>query len=113
MGLLPKSEGKAAWEALQPRVLDSLGGNCAVVKQPSERVSAGSVPSATRGDLPPNTVITARLHPMRAVRFVLAPEKKQGKPQDLGGLLALTVPAAGTYVLGTVGRAWIDIVDRG
>lgn len=112
MGLLPKSEGKAAWEALQPRALESLGGNCAAVKQPRERVSAGSVPSATRGDLPPNAVITARLHPMSAVRFVLGPKKKRGKPQDAGGLLALNVPATGTYVLGTVSQAWIDLVDR-
>lgn len=113
MGLLPKSEGKAAWETLQPRVLESLGGNCAVVKQPAQRVAAGSVPNAARGDLPQNAVVTASLHPMHTVRFVLGPEKAQGKPQDSGGLLPLNVPVVGTYVLGTVGRAWIDVVDRG
>lgn len=112
MGLLPKSEGQAAWEALQGRVLSALGGNCAAVKQPAERVSAISVPGATGGELALNKVVAGSLHPMESVKFAIGPEKKQGKPQDAGGLLALTAPAAGTYVLGTVSRAWIDLVDQ-
>lgn len=111
MGLLPKSEGQATWDALQGRVLGSLGGSCAVVKQPAERVSAVSMPGATRGGLELNKVVAAGLHPMATVKFVIGPEKRQGKPQDAGGLLALTAPAEGTYVLGTVSRAWIDLVD--
>ena len=112
MGLLPKSEGQAAWEALQGRVLGALGESCTAVKQPAERVSAFPVPSATRGELPLNRVVAASLHPMVTVKFVIRPEKKQGKPQDAGGLLALTAPATGTYVLGTVNRAWVDVVDQ-
>ena len=112
MGLLPKSEGQAAWDALQGRVLGSLGGSCTVVKQPAERVAAISGPGTPRGELGLNKVVAAGLHPMNTVKFVLGPEKKQGKPQDLGGMLALTAPATGTYVLGTVSRAWIDVVDQ-
>jgi len=111
MGLLPKSEGRAAWEALQGRVLGALGGSCAAVKQPAERVSAISAPGATRGELAVNKIAAVSLHPMEKMRFIIGPEKKQGKPQDAGGLLALTAPAAGTYVLGTVSRAWVDLVD--
>ena len=70
MGLLPKSEGLAAWESLQGRVLAALGGSCAVVKQPAERVSAISVPAATRGELALNKVVAASLHPMGTVKFV-------------------------------------------
>ena len=112
MGLLPKSEGLAAWESLQGRVLAALGGSCAVVKQPAERVSAISVPAATRGELALNKVVAASLHPMGTVKFVIRQEKKQGKPEDAGGLLALTAPATGTFVLGTVSPAWIDVVDQ-
>ena len=112
MGLLPKSEGQAAWESLQGRVLAALGGSCAVVKQPAERVSAISVPGAPRGELALNKVVAASLHPMETVKFVIGPERKQGKPQDAGGLLALTAPANGTYVVGSVSRAWIDMVDQ-
>lgn len=112
MGLLPKSEGKAAWEALQERVLGALGGDCAAVKQPAERVVTVSVPGAARDELAVNKVVAAKLQPADAVKFVLGPEKKRGKPQDAGGLLALNVPAAGTYVLGTVSVAWIDLVDQ-
>lgn len=112
MGLLPKSEGQAAWEALQGRVLGALWGSCAAVKQPVERVSAVSVPGATRDELAVNNVVAVKLHPMDRVKFALGPEKKQGKPQDAGGLLALTPPVTGAYVLGTVSRAWIDVVDQ-
>lgn len=112
MGLLPKSEGQAAWEALQGRVLSALGGSCAAVKQPAERVSAISAPGAARGELALNKVVAARLYPMEAVKFVIGPEKKRGKPQDAGGLLTFNAPATGTYVLGTVSQAWIDMVDQ-
>lgn len=112
LGLVPKSEGRVAWEALQGRVLSTLGGNCAAVKQPVERVSAVSVPGATRGELGLNKVFAAGLHPMDTVKFVIGPERKQEKPQDAGGLLALSPPITGTYVLGTVSRAWIDVVDQ-
>jgi hypothetical protein len=112
MGLLPEDEGRAAWEALEGRILGALGGSCAAVKQPAERVSAVSVPGATRGDLAVNKVIAASLHPMQTVSFVIGPEKTQGKPRDAGGLLALTPSVAGTYVLGSVSHAWIDVVDQ-
>lgn len=112
MGLLPKSEGQAAWEALQGRVLSTLGGSCAAVKQPVDRVSAVSAPDSARGELGLNKVVAAGLHRIDTVKFVVGPENKRGKPQDAGGLLALTPPATGTYVLGTVSRAWIDLVDR-
>jgi hypothetical protein len=112
MGLLPKSEGQAAWEALQGPVLGVLGGSCASVKQPAERVSAISVQDATRDELAVNKVVAAKLHPMDRVKYVLGPQKKQGKPQDAGGLLALTAPVTGTYVLGSVSHAWIDLVDQ-
>ena len=112
MGLLPKSEGRAAWEALQGRVLGALGGSCSAVNQPAERISAISVPGATRDELAVNKVVAAKLHTMDKVRFVLGPEKKQGKPQETGGLLALTPLVTGTYVLGSVSRAWIDLVDQ-
>lgn len=112
MGLLPKSEGQVAWEALQGRVLSTLGGSCAAVKQPVDRVSAVSAPDSARGELGLNKVVAAGLHPMDTVKFVIGPEKKQGKPQDAGGLLLLTPPVAGTYVLATVSRAWIDVVDQ-
>ncbi len=111
MGLRPKSDGQAAWEALQGRALAALGGNCAAVKQPVERVSAISVPGATPGELMLNRVVSANLHPTEIVKFVISPEKIQGKPQHAGRLLALTAPASGTYVLGTVSRAWIELVD--
>ncbi len=112
MGLLPKSEGRAAWELLQVRVLQALGGSCAPVNQPVERISATPMADTARDRLMVNKVVAAKLHPMDRVKFVLGPEKKQGKPQDAGGLLALTAPAAGTYVLGTVSRAWIEVVDQ-
>lgn len=112
MGLLPKSEGQAAWEALQGRVLVALGGSCAAVKQPAERVSAVSVPGMVGPALTLNKVVAASLHPMETVNFVIGPEKKEGKPQDAGGLLMFSAPATGTYVLGSVGRAWMDVVDR-
>lgn len=113
MGLLPKSEGQAAWEALQGGVLSALGGNCAAVKQPVERVSAISVPGAARGEVALNKVVAARLSPMDTVKFVTGPEKKQGRTQDSGGLLTFDAPATGTYVLGSVSRAWMDVVDQG
>jgi hypothetical protein len=112
MGLLPKSEGQAAWEALQGRVLGALGGSCAGVKQPAERVSAISVPDATRDELAVNKVVAATLHPMDRVKYVLGPQKKQDKPKDAGGLLALAAPVTGIYVLGSVSHAWIDLVDQ-
>lgn len=62
--------------------------------------------------MPVNKVFTARLCSMSDVKFVLGPEKRQGKPQDAGGLLALTPPATGTYILGSVSRAWIDVVEE-
>jgi hypothetical protein len=112
MGLLPKSEGRAAWEALEGRVLSALGGSCAAVKQPAARVTAISAPGAARGEFALNKVAAASLRPMETVKFVIGPEKKRGKPRDAGGLLALTAPATGTYVLGTVSQAWIDVVDH-
>lgn len=111
MGLLTKSEGQAAWEALHGRVLGALGGSCAAVKEPAERFSAISAPGAARGELSLNKVAAASLHPIETVRFVIGPGKKRGKPRDAGGLLALTAPVTGTYVLGTVSQAWIDVVD--
>lgn len=111
MGLLPKSEGQAAWEALQGQVLNALGGNCAAVSQPAARVSAASAPGTARAGLVANKVTATSLHPIETVKFVIGPQKKQGKPQDAGGLLALTVPASGTYVVGSASRAWIDLVD--
>lgn len=111
MGLLPRSEGQAAWDALQGQVLGALGGSCAAVKQPAERVSAASAPGARRGELALNRVVAASLHPMETVTFVLGPEKSREKPQGAGGLLAFNVPATGTYVLGSVSRAWIDVVE--
>ncbi|MBI4196010.1 MAG: hypothetical protein HY526_13135 [Betaproteobacteria bacterium] len=112
MGLLPRDQGKAAWESLQGRVLETLGGSCKPVNQPAERIAAAPTAGAMRDELPVNKVVAAKLHTMDRVNFVLGPEKKQGKPQDAGGLLALTPPATGTYVLGTVSRAWIDVVDQ-
>lgn len=112
MGLLPRDEGKAAWEALQPRVLRALGGSCTPVKQPVERVSVAPTASETHDELAINKVVAAKLHTMDEVRFVLGPEKKQGRPQDAGGLLALTPRVTGTYALGSVSRAWIDVVDQ-
>jgi len=112
MGLVPRDEGRAAWESLQGPVLKTLGGSCEPVNQPAERVAAASMASAVRDELPVNKVVAAKLHTMDKVRFVLGPEKKQGKLQNAGGLLALTPPVAGTYVLGTVSRAWIDLVDE-
>jgi len=111
-GLLPSSEGQAAWEALQGRVFNALGGSCAAVKQPSERVSAISAPGAARGELALNKVLAVTLHPMERVKFATVPERKQQKPQGAGGLLALTAAATGTYVLGSVSRAWMDVVDQ-
>lgn len=112
MGLLPKSEGQVAWEALQGRVFNALGGNCAAVKQPVDRVSAISAPGAARGELALNKVLAVTLHPMERVKFATVPERKQEKPQGAGGLLALTAAATGTYVLGSVSRAWMDVVDQ-
>ena len=65
-----------------------------------------------RSELPVNKVVAAKLHTMDRVTLVLGREKKQGRPQDAGGLLALTPPVTGTYVLGSVSRAWIDVVDQ-
>lgn len=112
MGLIPRDEGRVAWESLQGKVLGALGGSCAAVKQPAKRVSAISAPGAARGELALNKVVAGSLHPMESVKFVIGPERKQGKPQDAGGLLALTPPVTGTYVLGSVSRAWIDVVDQ-
>lgn len=112
MGLLPRDDGRAAWESLQGRVLKMLGGSCEPVKQPAERIAAAPMAGALRDQLPVNKVVAAKLHAMDRVTFVLAPEKKQGRPQDAGGLLALTPPVAGTYVLGSVSTAWIDMVDQ-
>ena len=112
LGLLPKSEGQAAWEALQVRVLGALGGTCAAVTQPAQHVSAVSIPGATRDALPVNKMVATELQPTGGVKFVLGPEQIRGKPQDAGGLLALDAPATGTYVLGTVSTAWIDLVDH-
>jgi len=112
MGLMPRDEGRAAWESLQGRVLKTLGGSCEPVNQPVARVAAASTTGATGVELPANQVVTVKLYKMDQVVFVLGPEKKQGKPQDAGGLLALTPPVTGTYVLGTVSRAWIDVVDH-
>ena len=112
LGLLPKDDGRAAWESLQGRVLAALGGKCAPVNQPVGRISATPTAGATRDELPVNKVVAAKLHAMDEVRFVLGPEKKQGRPQHAGGLLAVTPPATGTYVLGSVSQAWIDVVDQ-
>ena len=112
LGLLPKSEGQAAWEALQVRVLGALGGTCAAVTQPAQHVSAVSIPGATRDALPFNKMVATELQPTGGVKFVLGPEQIRGTPQDAGGLLALDAPATGTYVLGTVSTAWIDLVDH-
>jgi hypothetical protein len=112
LGLMPRDEGKAAWEALQGRVLSALGGSCAAVKQPAERVPAASTADPVRDGLPLNKMVSAELRTMDRVKYVLGPEKKQGKPQDSGGLLALTPQVTGTYVLGSVSGAWIDVVDQ-
>lgn len=112
LGLMPKSEGQVAWEALQERVLSALGGSCTLVKQPAERVSAISAPGAARGELALNKVVGASLNPMETVKFVIGPGKKRGKPQDAGGLLTFNAPVTGTYVLGSVSRAWMDVVDQ-
>ncbi|MBI4204820.1 MAG: hypothetical protein HY527_07320 [Betaproteobacteria bacterium] len=111
MGLMPRDEGKAAWESLEGRVLETLGGSCKPVNQPAERIAAASTAGAMRDELPVNKVVVTKLHTMDRVEFVLGPEKRHGKPQDAGGLLALTPPVTGKYVLGTVSRAWIDVVD--
>ena len=112
MGLLPRDDGRAAWESLQGRVLQALGGSCAPVNQPVERISATPMADTARDRLTVNKVVAAKLHPMDRVKFVLGPEKKQRKPRDAGGLLALTPPVTGTYVLGSVSTAWIDVVDQ-
>lgn len=112
LGQLPRDEGRAAWEAIQGRVLETLGGNCKPVSQPTERVVSAAMADAARDQLPANKVVTANLHSMEKVKFVLGPEKKQGRPQDAGGLLALIPPVTGTYVLASVSRAWIDVVDE-
>jgi len=112
LGLMPRDEGRAAWESLQGRVLLALGGSCAPVKQPVEPISATPVAGEIRDELAVNKVVAAKLHAMDQVKFVLVPEKKQGRPRDAGGLLALIPPVTGTYVLGSVSRAWIDVVDQ-
>lgn len=65
MGLVPRDEGRAAWESLQGPVLKTLGGSCEPVKQPVERISATPMAGATREDLPVNKVVAAKLHPIR------------------------------------------------
>jgi len=113
MGLIPRDEGGAAWELLQGGVLKALGGNCEPVIQPADRVTAAAMAGATRDELPVNKVVTAKLHAVDKVKFVLSPEKKQGRPQDGGGLLVVVPPVTGTYVLGSVSQAWVDLVDQG
>lgn len=112
MGLLPRDKGQAAWESLQGQVLKRLGGSCEPVTQPADRVMAAAMAGATRDELPVNKVVTAKLHAMDKMKFVLGPEKKQGRPQDAGGLLALTPPVTGTYVINSVSQAWLDVVDQ-
>jgi len=112
MGLLPQDKDKAVWEFLQRKVLKRLGGGCEPVTQPADGVMAAATADAARHELPVNKVVSAKLHAMDKVKFALVPEKKQGRPRDGGGLFALTPSVTGTYVLGTVSRAWIDVVDQ-
>jgi hypothetical protein len=112
MGLLPRDEGRAVWDSLRGQVLQALGGSCDPVKQPAERISAMATAGAAGDELIVNRVAAARLHKMGDVKFMISPEKKLGRPQDAGGLLAVTPPAAGTYLLGSVSGAWIDMVDQ-
>ncbi len=112
MGLLPKDEGQAAWEAVAGKVTTTLDGNCSSVKQPAGRLSTAATPGTNHGKLALNKGVTAVLHPMTSVRYVINPEKKQGKPEHTGGLLEITAPTTGTYALGTVSAAWIDMVNH-
>jgi hypothetical protein len=112
MGLLPQNKDKAVWESLQVQVLKRLGGGCEPATQPADGVKAAATADAARHELPVNKVVSAKLHATDKVKFVLGPEQKRGKQQDAGGLLVLTPPVTGTYVLGSVSRAWIDLVDQ-
>lgn len=67
--------------------------------------------AAARGApaLTPGKAAVATLLPGAGVRYAVAPEKP-GAAGTHGGVLALTVPAAGRYRVALSAGAWVDVV---
>ena len=74
-------------------------------------LAAAASPAALGGpSLTPGRGVDAKLAPAPSVTYAATPGKP-APPGGSAGLMALTVPAAGTYAVGLSSAAWIDVVD--
>ena len=72
--------------------------------------AAASPAAAGSASLALGRGVDAALRPSAEVAFAAAPGRPV-RPGERAGLLALPVPAAGTYAVGLSSAAWIDVVD--
>ncbi len=74
-----------------------------------ELTAATGVPGLDKAVLTPGQAYVATLAATPDVTYVLQPEKPGGTVSK-GGLFAIDVPAAGTYVIALGSGAWIDVL---
>jgi hypothetical protein len=59
----------------------------------------------------PGLMTVVALHPSREVGYFVQPEKSDGGV-TYGGLVAVTIPEAGTWQVSINSRAWIDVLQN-
>ncbi len=74
--------------------------------------SAARAGELAKAALTPGRAVTATLHPIEAVAYVVKP-KKPGGAGSYGGLFSINVAQPGAYSVVMGSLAWVDVLDRG
>ena len=102
---------ETGWQTLSNRAVEALGG-CDALSKPGVLRAATSTGAAAT-PLTVNRAHAVELVPIQQVAYSVPPELRQRSPKDRGGLLEFTVPAAGTYWIGSKSLAWVDLLEAG
>jgi len=90
-------------------ILRAPSGELAPWTAPTAMTSAMRVAQAAEAPVRPGQAIDLGLHPIAAVRYPAAAEKVGGQ----GGLVEVTIEAAGTYAVALGSAAWVDVIVDG
>lgn len=102
----------AALLALMGTVTARAQDACLVMPKPAVVTSAVSADGLGNVLLTPGQAMLVALHPAKEVNYPTAPEKPSDAAAQ-GGLVAVTIPEAGTWHIGLSSGAWIDVLQNG
>ncbi|KAB8124563.1 hypothetical protein D3W54_10730 [Komagataeibacter medellinensis] len=79
---------------------------------PESATAAANAAGLAAMVLVPGRAVSARLHPVSKMEYVLPPEQA-GAPDSTGGMVVFQAPVAGTYRVMLGQKAWLDVVHGG